>query len=291
MEELELWPGIVGHLTELFQPSCTRSAKSTTPAATASRIDRIYSSLRPSMLNDLIVTVQVVGSLHLLDRLSDHALVEASLSSFSVATSSPECIHPRIPRWVSSHPFYPVAVQMSMAAHREDISLLGPWEALSAVKQCLRMAVKEVRRVAELTGAKTAGERIHWSILALRAIRDGSVIKLRRACRAFPGICVDGHLFGLEFHVNLIENQLLVDVGLDTKSQLEELDSIKDLPEYARQSRTSSIMKWASKWAPKHRRVGINGAIDDLGNVVHNPIDAIDVFVGHWKKGFCAQRH
>ena len=118
------WVALFGAFSELFQPEYTRSALVSTPAGTASRIDRIYTSLRPFILNDLLVTINTIGTLfNTTGRLSDHIPVAGSFKMFRPSSF----FRNRIPNWVCSHPFYPNAIDIAAKTTFVDIDLNDPF--------------------------------------------------------------------------------------------------------------------------------------------------------------------
>ena len=206
------WDLLFPEFVELFQGSYTRVGASAA-GRIVSRIDRIDCNLDSFEIGDLDISAGVwgnIGKTH--GRLSDHVPVHASVSSKRAPLGIPT-----IPAWVAKHPFFPRACERLQAQ-------LGPLpgnshEALSCVKAVMRSAASMVRNVAKIRGARTAEERIHWAITAVRAARRSCHGQLHEALGAHPAIA---QFFDAERGAILDLNGVLASVRSDVELYVEQ---------------------------------------------------------------------
>ena len=108
-----------------------------------------------------------------------------------------------------------------------------PHEALAECKDIFRQAAIMVKRLAIVRGASTTSEKLHWSLVALRASIAGLAHKVRDSVSAHahlaslvgmqPGFASD--IAGLCAHTAELSR-------VSIKEQSEELAQVADMPEY-----------------------------------------------------------
>ena len=146
----------VQDLTELAQPDFTRKGVDAAGHVQFSSIDRIYSSLPPSLLSSLSVRVSTLGCVSSPNfDLSDHAPV-----FFHWAPKVHYASAKYIPAWVPRHPLWPQVVEEL----RHSIAVSSDaWETEGSLKGLFHKTSSEIKRRVQHHGAGASKEKLWWA--------------------------------------------------------------------------------------------------------------------------------
>ena len=155
---------------------------------------------------------------------------------------------PRVPWWASAHAVYPVFVERLVQEHPLSEH---PHEALAGCKDIFRQAAIMVKRLAIVRGASATGEKLHWSLVALRDSIAGLTHKVR------DSVSAHAHL------ASLVDMQIgFVSDIAGLCAHIAELSPIKGQP----QARIRSLVSRASLRGPHSKRICISSIADGQGN-------------------------
>lgn len=125
----ELWDNSFGGYAELHQPDPSRAPRPGGSVSTASRIDRVHSSLQSSVLCDFAIDVRTVGAaFQSFTRLSDHVAVTCTIA---VRRKRPSQFGKPVAQWICKH--------LAFQAHLEVV----PHQGLCRLPVCGVAAVQE----------------------------------------------------------------------------------------------------------------------------------------------------
>ena len=273
------WNHLFGDFVEHYQPQFTR-AQTGPSGATLSRIDRIYSNTPAWRLLGAEVRTSAVGRLTDEKRLSDH------LSVLSFTCHSVRHITRPLPVWATRDPLYKAALDQQMEL--SNLEAMPPSVAVKRLKICMSDACKQVTRKSFRRGARTIEEQIYWSLVCVRAMFTGSGWQVARSILAYPVLeqfilVKSAGEAKLACNMDGI-NKHIVSLMQESLSRLRsDLESVQGLPEYQKDQRRNSVNRLMSFWATRGRKVSLQGARDQAGNVISNPDEAADSFIKHWK--------
>jgi hypothetical protein len=169
-----------------------------------------------------------------------------------------------------------------------NFDAMSPSIAVKKLKNCMGDACKQVARKALRRGARTIQEQIYWSLVCVRALFKGSGWQAARSMLAYPAL--EEFLF-LNFAVETKLvcnmdglNKHIASLMRESLSRLrEDIDNVQDLPEYQKNQRHGSVNRLMGFWATRGRKISLQGARDQLGDVISDPDRAADSFIRHWK--------
>ena len=264
---------------KLYQGDWTRAAGH---GFAQSRLDRIFSSLHPVTLSDMVVATEIVGLCRFDMDLSDHKPVRAVLQ-----TKTHQSLFPRrIPAWIPKHACWTsgVAEQFSLLP---DMSSRDEFVQLSCVKAALHRAAAAVPEIGRKRGAVTYEERLCWGLAALRFIRVGDASGLQSAAEAWPKL---GEVFGSTATLPVKPSQLralqdlVVEVALaEAQERLEATQSTRDFPEYEQSRRISRADRILHLWRGKRRSSTLSSVRIADGSEIKDEVDAAKTLTSHLK--------
>ena len=280
-EQLALvWNAALGDLVEHHQSDFTR-AQNGPHGATICRIDRIYSNIPAWRMLNLEVRTSTVGHVSDKQRLSDHVPV------LSFICAKKQYGQGSIPVWVTRDPFYAKALDHEIGQNK--LETLSPAEGLQQLKRCMRSACKQVTRKALRRGAVTIEEQIYWSLVCARALFHGLAWRVVQAILAYPKLeefilvnCVSGTMQisdsdGLNQHISSLMRESIERLRSDIEETI-------GLPEYEREQQRTSLSRVMEWWSTRCRKISLQTARDEKGDVITDPDHAAAVFTAYWKR-------
>jgi hypothetical protein len=276
----QIWNGLMGSFIEHCQPDFTR-AQNGPHGVCLSRIDRIYSNL-PSwrVLLGANIRTTTCGSVTDTDRLSDHVCVMSSISYHRRLEHAPLAV------WVTKDPYYSVALDIEI--RNKKVLYLSPVDGVLQLKKCMRQACKQVVNKSMLRGAVTLEEQIFWSLACIRGLCNGYANRVVGALIAYPELerfvlsvshgrtLLAPNSVGLGAHIAELMHK-----SIDEARKAHEQAS--SMPEYQRSQHNNALNRITAMWATRNRKVSLQGARDNAGNVIDDPSEAAASFVSHWK--------
>ena len=277
------WAVVAKSFTEWHQEQFTRGQNCEAGFVMA-RLDRVYSNHFLIDVYDSSISAAAEGNIHEASKLSDHLVVSASF----VRKRRAKGWRP-IPSWVCRHPYFNNACVDAMA--------LSPFSGGSIVekvlwaKQILRNSARRVIDRAQIRGARTIPEQLHWICSFLRALRSGNHRMAYKAASAFPEIWkfarqtnggdIDLHdTAGLDHFLST-----LMESDIDTR--IASIEASTELPEYKTAHDKAKLNEWRRQWASVGRCKKLQAAKDEMGNVITDPDVACAMFSDHWSGVFC----
>ena len=291
----DLFAQLFNNFTELYQSDFTHRAYVEATDQTYARLDRIYSSLSPVLLHDLNVSVAThnATSAPRFD-LSDHIPV-----CFFLRPTRTSSAHRSISAWIPRHPLWPRAVLDALDAREPHFA--GATD-LASIKLALHDAAGLVRDRSANHGAVNTDEKLWWAIRARRAAHAGDDHRLDQACNAYTKL---REMVAPIVNTELLDAHIASLARTTAEVKKAEIHANKGLPEFARTQQMDRISRWAALWAPKGRRIGLQGVrspdsviISDVagchaevsrywgGIFAHKPISAelTEAFLSSWAK-------
>ena len=232
------------------------------------------------MLN-LEVRTSTVGHVSDKQRLSDHVPV------LSFICAKKQYGQGSIPVWVTRDPFYAKALDHEIGQYK--LETLSPAEGLQQLKRCMRSACKQVTRKALRRGAVTIEEQIYWSLVCARALFHGLAWRVVQAILAYPKLeefilvnCVSGTMQisdsdGLNQHISSLMRESIERLRSDIEETI-------GLPEYEREQQRTSLSRVMEWWSTRCRKISLQTARDEKGDVITDPDHAAAVFTAYWKR-------
>ena len=271
---------VLAEWVELRQPQFTHRTIAEGKLVSCGRLDRVYTHIHAPLLLDMTVSTDVKWDVSQPCKPSDHSPVCASLRKRRFDSG----MLPRVPSWASSHAMFPVYVERPVQEHPLSEH---PHEALAECQDVFRQAAIMVKRLAIVRGASATSEKLHWSLVALRASIAGLTQKVRDSVSAHAhlaslvdmqtGFVTD--IAGLCAHIAELSR-------VSIKEQSEELAQVADMPEYKRQARIRSLVSRASLWGPHSKRICISSITDGQGNPAGSAEESASRLRAHWAPVF-----
>lgn len=183
------WRTTLNATTEVGHELPTRAASTTltdgTKATTLSSLDRLYTTLPPTILAEVAATVEVGmvrGALQEADRapLSDHVYVRTTLR---LRPELPPQVRP-IPPWITRHDIYKREVRRRL----DDVHLesLHPHDALRRTKQAIRSAAATTRARCLRRRPTTPREYTMLGLQLARALARNDMAMTRKVAQTWP---------------------------------------------------------------------------------------------------------
>lgn len=265
---------------ELHQPQFTHRTVAEGKLVSCGRLDRVYTNIHAPLLLDMDIATDVKWDVTQSCKPSDHSPVCASVRKRRFGSG----MKPRVPSWATTHAMYPVYVERLVQEHPLSEH---PHDALAECKDIFRQAAVMVKRLAIVRGAGTTSEKLHWSLVALRASLVGHTHKVRDSVSAHAHLAslVDlqagyvSDVAGLCAHIAELSR-------VSIKEQSDELAQVADMPEYKRQARIRSLVSRASLWGPHSKRVCISSITDEQGNPAGSAEESASRLRDHWTPVF-----
>ena len=84
--------------------------------------------------------------------------------------------------------------------------------------------------------------------------------------------------------IAMIQDVIADETRMDIMHQLEELDSVSNLPEYAKSARRTSLLRWSDIWRRSCPRVMLKGILNGDGTALEDHNAACEAVRNHWSR-------
>lgn len=246
-----------------------------------SRIDRIYTSLHPTICYDLSFSAAVAHSVRAPSfDLSDHAPLIFAMQP------APVPVKTSIPSWVTKHPLWPEELGKTFSDY-------GPYPVdnhnfkMESIKTAMRAAAANVIAVAQHHRARNADEELWWLIRALRSIKMNKPDVLEKCAQVVSNLgdlldTAPGDLSRLLHRIAELSRKT-------ASEKLQEVQANACLPEYTKKQKTARLARLIRTWASSHRSVQLHGVQDADGRLIDDPEEVVAEITAHWQPAFCSK--
>ena len=124
-------------------------------------------------------------------------------------------------------------------------------------------------------------------------MRDGGQSRLAECLTAWPALCEtlrDGDpIWWTDANFKKIEDLIRTEALATLEARARELEDAHQLPDYAIRRKRSLLDQWTEKWANANRRSGLQGALNEAGEMILEDEPACKLMGSHWASAFSAQ--
>ena len=153
-----------------------------------SRIDRWYTNLPVALLLDHRPRAEVCDNMFAVDATpSDHSGIRMTLAA-PCRPRVHSLVRPRVPQWISRHAHFRETFIKLYNANHVHWHSWTPKQIIDALKDLLHAAARITKFHIANVGADSDEERLHWSLLSLRALRKGDLAYFLRCVKVDSGL-------------------------------------------------------------------------------------------------------